>query len=126
MLKSPHYHIFAALIILTIASLACSLTAPAPNYLATAPPQLTQTTKPTMTATLTPTISVWTDCVVTATALNVRACPGLNCAIVGWLLANQTVNAAPATDGWLTIMLTDGHAGYIAARYCDSKKTKGR
>ena len=122
----PPTRLYIALILLTLGSLACTLTAQATSKqaalasVATVQPtsnQLVSKISPTPAASLTP--AGGAVCIVTAQALNVRACPGVDCAVIAWLRSGQAVNAAPAGPGWLLIDLADGRPGYIAARYCD-------
>ena len=114
------------LVVLVLASLACSLTDPAPaphqaSLAAATTPSPRPTSEPTPTPTASPTQADGGGhvCAIVADALNVRACAGLDCAVIDWLLHGQTINAAPAGPGWLVLTLADGRAGYIAARYCD-------
>lgn len=63
-----------------------------------------------------------TRCTVTAEALNVRACPGVACAVIGWLGAGQRVNViADYTPGGWAELATGGewiHSDYIN---CEAK-----
>jgi hypothetical protein len=110
-----------ALLILALSALACSLTAtptqPAPEptqaarvaFLAHNPPTNTPPTQE-------PTQEPAPACEVIAQALNVRACPGVSCAVIGSLYTGALVQAAPAgVDGWLELTQAQG---YISARWC--------
>lgn len=62
-----------------------------------------------------------TRCSVTADALNIRTCPGVACAVIGWLGAGQRVNVAAdyTPGGWAK--LTAG--GWIHSSFinCEAK-----
>ena len=125
MSRTPHPHPLLVLVVLAAAGLACSLTTPpAPAHLVqaanpTRTPSPTSEPTPTQAASPTQADQGGPVCVVTAYALNVRDCPGVDCAAIDGLTNGQAVTAAPAADGWLVLTLADGRAGYIAARYCD-------
>jgi hypothetical protein len=120
MSKTPTPYPLLVLVVLTLAGLACSLSAPsqAANLgaaIPTASPSPTSEPTPPPTPTASPQPDPGGRCSVIAHALNIRACPGVDCAIIGGLLLGQTVDTAPAADGWL--QLADG-GGYIVGRYC--------
>jgi hypothetical protein len=123
MSRTPTPYPLFVLVVLALAGVACSLTAPAPSQAALMPathPSPTSKPTPSPTPTASPTPASGGRCVVVAYALNVRDCPGTGCAIIDGLTNGQTIDAVPAAaDGWLVFPLADGRAGYIVARYCD-------
>jgi len=117
-----------SIIALLLLSLACSLTSGDPHPLpaqaegSPAPLPVASPARYLVQAANTPEpepLEVPARCVVIAQALNVRACPGVTCAVIGWLEAGNLVQAAPApgVSGWLEITTPPG--GYISARWCE-------
>lgn len=97
--------------------------APRPAAAASQPTQPSQPPPTAPLATLAPrTAQTETRCTVTAEALNVRTCPGVACAVIGWLGAGQRVNViADYTLGGWAELATGGewiHSDYIN---CEAK-----
>lgn len=52
-------------------------------------------------------------CTVTAYALNVRQCPGVECGVIGWLTRGESVSVQNQRGAWYDI-----GAGWIHSKYC--------
>ena len=103
-------------------TLACSLTAsPAAVISASQPtPQPSQAapTAPIQTATVKQTASptpAGVACMVTAQALNIRTCPGVDCPVSGWLSAADLVTVDLGPLGWAELQA----GGYVNSSYLD-------
>lgn len=60
-------------------------------------------------------------CLVTAEALNVRNCPGIDCAVIGWLQAGQVVNVTRlAPNGWAQLNIN----GWVNSSFINCEVTK--
>lgn len=123
-------------VLMLLASLACTLTAPpaemagevqnspAPPAAATITrtlhPTITPTTRPGATATkvVSPSCTVSTG--IENGALNVRACAGLACAIVGTVAQGDVITITEAGDQWLGVD-AGSLAGYVKAEFCEVK-----
>jgi len=115
-----------AVILLAAALMACTLTADTRSALATGP-TVPAGTSPPPPVPLSP-VPIPTApqaevggafCVVAAHSLNVRACPGIDCAVIAWLKNGQEVDIEADGGEWLTVKLSDGQRGYVAGRYCE-------
>lgn len=101
--------IILALSFLLLGSLACILQS-APST----PTHPTEQPKALTLATASP-----STCIVNAHALNVRACAGIDCSIIGWLEDGWTVKAQPGSmpgSGWIYIR-RDSLSGFARADY---------
>lgn len=99
------------LAILTLALLAaCAPTLPSPT------PQDTPTAAATDAPTATSTATGALTCTVTAYALNVRQCPGVECGAVSWLTRGEIVTIHDQRGAWYDI-----GAGWIHSKYCEVK-----
>jgi uncharacterized protein YgiM (DUF1202 family) len=120
------------LMALALASLACSLTqrtqslasplpsaTPEPGPLAvTAQPEPTRPTPPTPTP---PALAL-----VMAQAVNLRACPGADCVILGTLTGGQIVTilatqTAPDGGTWSNVTTQTGQTGWVNSRYLEGR-----
>lgn len=111
---------------LALAALACSLQAapaklaampsqtpaPAATPAATAVMQRITVMTPTPTATPVPTV-----CTVSAEALNVRACPGVSCAVVAWLTAGESITTTQPITAWIYTP-----AGWVNSNFLECAK----
>jgi len=87
----------------------------APATTAPTAAQWTATQPPTATATA-------AACVVSATALNFRACPALSCQAQAWPTAGEILTITGAARGeWLPVTTAGGVAGWIHSDYCKGK-----
>lgn len=58
-----------------------------------------------------------TRCTVTAYALNVRNCGGVDCLVIGTLTEGDTLTILELGE-WLQVQTDDGGTGYINGAYC--------
>jgi len=58
-----------------------------------------------------------TRCTVTAYALNVRNCGGVDCLVIGTLTEGDTLTILELGE-WLQVQTDDGGTGYINSTYC--------
>ncbi len=111
------------ILFLMVLTLACSATAPGQATATAAPPTPQPSPAPiannAITIRPTPTQAPLA-CIVTADALNIRTCPGVACAVSGWLQAGQTVTLANIDpSGWAN--LTAGGWIYSSFINCEAK-----
>jgi uncharacterized protein YgiM (DUF1202 family) len=124
---------YLPLLALVLFTLACSLTAqlsasPTPPALASpAPDPAPSQGKPAPAWTASPTPpGVY---IVTAHAVNLRACPGLDCVILDTLTQGQAVtvlDTLPAPDGgtWTNVTTLTGRSGWINSKYIQPEESK--
>lgn len=105
------------IIVLGLAAMACSLTS-SPSPPAGAAPVLISTITPSPTRT-----SAAAGCVVTAQALNLRACRGVGCKVIGWLTRGQPLIIDQTSGGWLAVTTAGGQHGWINSAYCEKDIT---
>lgn len=127
------------LIVLWMASLACTINYPAdgdatlPPVPNTSTPGSTPTPLPSLApmptgtipavffppakASVTPAAEL---CFVNTTALNVRACAGLHCGPVAWLHAGDVVTITQRVRTWWEINTGD-LAGFVKSNFCEVK-----
>ena len=99
-------------------TLACSMTAPRAAVMAAHPtPQPSPPARPVkqtanrqltaanVSARPTP---AGVACIVTAQALYIRTCPGMSCAVIGWLAAGQAVTVDTTNPGGWANLTTGG------------------
>jgi uncharacterized protein YgiM (DUF1202 family) len=118
-------NIWSILTFLTLLTLACTLTpipTPVTHELAAHTPK-TATLPPTdvpnrQTITTKPTATPYPTCAVTATALNVRTCAGVECEVSEYLVFGDIASVHQASDNWLNISTTSGVSGWINSTYC--------
>ena len=108
------------LLLLPLLALACQLTAPieantAKTFSSTQP---IPSPLPTDPPTLTPTESPQT-CTVTAGSLHLRAQPGTDAQVIGYLYAGDVLKILtdPPVDAWMRVTAGD-LTGWINSRYC--------
>jgi len=105
--------------LLPLLLLACSLTTPPPlpkdtpaqvsniTHLATATPD-PYSNSHTMPAT----------CTVLAQSLHLRECAGLQCNVLAWLFAGETLDVLDAKQDWLNVKTPSGQTGWVHSKYC--------
>jgi len=99
--------------------LACSLTTP-PSPLQDVPAQLSNKS-PLATATPDPDPNSHTmpaTCIVSAQSLHLRECAGLQCAVLTWLSAGETLEVLDANQDWLNVKTPTGQIGWVHSKYC--------
>lgn len=116
-----------ALLALALAGLACSLT-DKPQSLAAQLPTVTKTAAaPAATQeAATPSPTPPGLALVMAQAVNLRACPGLDCVILDTLTGGQSVTvittqAAPDGGTWSNVTTQTGQTGWVNSRYLEIK-----
>jgi uncharacterized protein YgiM (DUF1202 family) len=102
---------------LAVLAISCSLTNATTSGAAvlntpTARPQRADTLKAEQTPTTSP-----TRCTVTAHALNVRDCGGVDCAVIDQVTQGDRLTVTGTADGWHRVQL-DAGAGWINSKYC--------
>ncbi|MFZ6028158.1 MAG: SH3 domain-containing protein [Chloroflexota bacterium] len=127
--------IFITFLILAV-SLACTLEAPGAAVLEVQNTPTPQAATPTQTKTFLPVRTGETQtalpiatatlphqaarCTVNTTALNVRACAGLDCAAVAWLYAGDIVTITHQARAWLEVN-TGELTGFVKTEFCEVK-----
>jgi uncharacterized protein YgiM (DUF1202 family) len=117
---------FMAITALALLTLACSLSsAKAQNMSADLPREATGTAVPAAAAIkASPCPTPPGVYFVTAQAVNMRACPGLECAIVDTLTGGQvvtviTTQAAPDGGTWSNVTTQAGQTGWVNSRFLE-------
>ena len=62
-----------------------------------------------------------TNCEVTANALHLRACAGVDCLVKGWLSVGTQLTILSVDNGWLQVETPAGATGWINGKYCGDK-----
>ncbi len=60
-------------------------------------------------------------CKVTPIYLNIRACAGIHCAVVGFLKQGELVEILQSENGWFQITSTSVNDGWINSHYCEEE-----
>ncbi len=99
--------------------LACSLTTP-PSHLQDVPAQLSNksplTTPTSLPNSITHTMPV--TCTVLAQSLHLRECAGLQCTVLAWLSAGDTLEVLDRDQDWINVTTPAGKTGWVHSKYC--------
>ena len=63
-----------------------------------------------------------TRCTVTAHALNVRTCAGVDCVVIAQVTQGDQLQVLGTANGWQNVQTEAGAAGFVNSQYC--KKTE--
>jgi uncharacterized protein YgiM (DUF1202 family) len=96
-------------------SLACSLTAPVQDQPVPVIPS-SQTVRFVLEAE--PSTPVPKTCIVTTTALRLRECAGLECAVTDYLEQGDVLLIHQTEDGWHQITTPAEKSGWVKSNYC--------
>ena len=112
---------FFILVLAIVSILACSLTNGASVGDISAaqfkPALITATPSPSPTAKISTSTPSPERCKVTASFLNLRACPGTSCAVLDVLKAGVLLTVSERGH-WLKVETMSGAAGFVNSNYC--------
>ena len=111
---------FFILVLAIVSILACSLTdsnGASINAAQFKPALITATPSPSPTAKISTSTPSPERCKVTASFLNLRACPGTSCAVLDVLKAGDLLTVSERGH-WLKVETMSGAAGFVNSNYC--------
>ena len=105
------------LLMLTVFSLACSLTTQPISSKNASPLQLLPTST-IVVETISPTPTPLTTCTVTAQTLHLRNCAGPQCTVIGWLSQHDVLTVEDHEADWIQVTTPAGQSGWVHSKYC--------
>lgn len=59
-----------------------------------------------------------TTCIVTVSALNMRACAGTHCTVLDWLEKGEELTVLESSNDWIQVQTQTEDIGWVKGKYC--------